>query len=99
MSAGHRAIFLSSSLSPFCKGRRALLVRLAWLQTKLIEVEICSVARQVIHSQLAVEFRCVFLDRESLVGRSRRPHRCDPEERAFRTDGRRGTDALTLADN
>ena len=35
-----------ASRSPFCKGRRALLVRLAWLQTKLIGVEIWSVVRQ-----------------------------------------------------
>jgi len=75
MSAGHRAISVScavirvASRSPFCKGWRALLVCLAWLQTKLIGVEIWSVARQVVHSQLAVQFRCVFLDRESLVGR------------------------------
>ena len=54
MSAGHRAISVScavmrgASRSPFCKGWRAFLICLAWLQIKLIGFEIWIVARQVI---------------------------------------------------
>lgn len=87
---------------------------------QLTGVEIWGVTRQVIYGQLAVEFRGVFLDSESLVGRQsiddqmqefpassqqiheqwagQGPHIGGDPEGAFRTDGRRGTDALTLAE-